>query len=108
MWGTSRARCSRARTPSQRDARIAIQLGMSALNMLSPRRLFGVPISVIQLEPPIRSELFSVERLEQHAESLAAAQQVTSKRMRGRLLSPRLYDNTKVLTESYRAIVSAT
>jgi hypothetical protein len=29
------------------------------------------------LEPPIRAELFSVERLEQHAESLAIAQRIT-------------------------------
>ena len=70
--------------------------------------MFGAPVSRFQLEPPIRAELFSVERLEQHAESLAAAQQVTLKPGRGRLLSPRLYDNTRVLTESYRALVRAT
>ena len=29
-------------------------------------------------EEPIRAELFSIERLEQHAESLAAAQRVTT------------------------------
>src|SRR5579864_9585146 len=76
--------------------------------MSLPRRMFGVPAGRLHLEPLIRAELFSVERLEQHAESLAAAQQVTPKGGRGRLLSPRLYDNTRVLTESYRAIVSAT
>jgi cyclic beta-1,2-glucan synthetase len=59
-------------------------------------------------EPPIRAELFSVERLEQHAESLAAAQPVAPKLERGRSLAPRLYDNTKVLIETYRAIVRAT
>ncbi len=59
-------------------------------------------------EPPIRAELFSVERLEQHAESLAEAQQVTKKTKRGRSFAPRLRDNTKVLTETYRAIVRAT
>ena len=59
------------------------------------------------LEPPIRAELFSVERLEQHAESLAAAQRLSPRLRSGRLLTPRLYDNTKVLIETYRAIVRA-
>lgn len=56
---------------------------------------------------PIRAELFSVERLEQHAESLAAAQQVAAQPGRGRRLDKRLYDNTRVLTETYRAVVAA-
>src|SRR5436190_6502818 len=58
-------------------------------------------------EPPIRAELFSVERLEQHAESLAVAQRIAPALRRGRPLAPRLHDNTKVLTEAYRAIVRA-
>lgn len=60
------------------------------------------------LEAPIRAELFSVERLEQHAESLAAAQRIAPKLKAGRPLGPRLYDNTVVLAETYRAIVRAT
>ena len=59
-------------------------------------------------EPPIRAEIFSVERLEQHAESLAIAQPITSHPKRGRQLSKRLYDNTKILNEAYQAIVRAT
>ncbi|HEY0105264.1 MAG TPA: glucoamylase family protein [Rhizomicrobium sp.] len=58
-------------------------------------------------EPPIRAELFSVERLEQHAASLAAAQRVVSKSGSGLSLAPRLQDNTKVLIETYRAVVRA-
>jgi cyclic beta-1,2-glucan synthetase len=58
-------------------------------------------------EAPIRAELFSVERLEQHAESLAEAQQVAAKPGRGRRLDRRLYDNTRVLRETYRAVVAA-
>jgi len=58
-------------------------------------------------EEPIRSELFSLERLEQHAESLAAAQAVESKMKRGRPLIPRVMDNGRVLLESYRAIARA-
>ncbi|HET7335490.1 MAG TPA: glucoamylase family protein [Rhizomicrobium sp.] len=60
------------------------------------------------LEPPIRAELFSVERLEQHAASLATAQRVDPNLRARRLLTPRLYDNTKVLTATYRAAVRAT
>ncbi|HTK79047.1 MAG TPA: glucoamylase family protein [Rhizomicrobium sp.] len=58
--------------------------------------------------PPIRAELFSVERLEQHAESLAVAQRVAPRIKRGRPLAPRLDDNTNVLTDAYSAIVRAT
>ena len=58
-------------------------------------------------EEPIRSELFSLERLEQHAESLAAAQAVTNKMSLGRPLIPRVLDNGRVLLSSYRAIARA-
>lgn len=62
--------------------------------------------TVSQREPeePIRSELFSIERLEQHAASLAAAQRVTPKPGRGRSLSTRLRDNGRVLLAAYRTI----
>ena len=59
------------------------------------------------LEPPIRAELFSVERLEQHAESLANAQRITAHPKRGRPLAKRLQDNTRVFTEAYRTILRA-
>jgi cyclic beta-1,2-glucan synthetase len=59
------------------------------------------------LEEPIRAELFSVERLEQHAESLAAAQNVTSEPEQGQLLTPRVLENGRVLLASYRAIARA-
>jgi cyclic beta-1,2-glucan synthetase len=47
-------------------------------------------------EPPIRAELFGLERLEQHAESLAAAQHIASSPRASRHIAPRLYDNTVV------------
>ncbi|MEK7269036.1 MAG: hypothetical protein AAB093_06505, partial [Nitrospirota bacterium] len=59
------------------------------------------------LEEPIRAELFGVERLEQHAESLAAAQTVFADSRQGRLLTPRVLENGRVLLESYRAIARA-
>ena len=58
-------------------------------------------------EDPIRGELFSLERLEQHAETLAAAQRVTTRPSRGRPLSKRLRDNGRVLLTAYRAIGAA-
>src|ERR1700704_347829 len=58
-------------------------------------------------EESIREELFSIERLEQHAESLAAAQPVTAMPTAGRSLAVRLRDNESVLLEAYRAIASA-
>jgi cyclic beta-1,2-glucan glucanotransferase len=58
-------------------------------------------------DEPIRAELFSVERLEQHGESLAAAQRVTTDSRKGRRLSPRVRENGRVLLESYRAIADA-
>ncbi len=56
---------------------------------------------------PIRSELFSTERLEQHAESLAAAQRISGKPGTRRGLARRLRDNGRVLLKDYRAIGEA-
>jgi cyclic beta-1,2-glucan synthetase len=58
-------------------------------------------------DEPIRSELFSIERLEQHAVSLATAQRVTAKFSAGRPLAARLADNGRVLLMVYRAIAKA-
>jgi cyclic beta-1,2-glucan synthetase len=55
----------------------------------------------------IRAELFSVERLEQHAESLAAAQPVTPKSRRGRKLTVRLKENAITLRDAYLRIGQA-
>jgi cyclic beta-1,2-glucan synthetase len=58
-------------------------------------------------EASIREELFSAERLEQHAESLAAAQPVAAGSMSGRSLAVRLKENESVLLRAYRAIAGA-
>jgi cyclic beta-1,2-glucan synthetase len=58
-------------------------------------------------EAPIRAELLSVERLEQHAASLAAAQHIATNPKRSRPLAKRLSENSIILTEIYRAIVRA-
>ena len=59
-------------------------------------------------EAPIREELFSVERLEAHARSLAIAQTIASRGARGLPLAARLADNGAVLLSAYREIVKAT
>jgi len=60
-----------------------------------------------RLEQPIRAEVFGLERLTQHAESLAAAQPAADTRGRGRRLLPRVRENGKVLLAGYRNIVEA-
>ncbi len=69
----------------------------------------NLPTTILlpDLEEPIRAELFSLERLEQHAESLAAAQTIADKVSSGRPLLPRVADNGRVLLNSYRAIARA-
>ena len=55
-------------------------------------------------EEAIREELFSVERLEQHAESLAAAQSISAQPERGQPFAQRVRDNDEALLEAYRVI----
>src|SRR5438270_9839631 len=60
-----------------------------------------------ETDDSIVKELFSIERLEGQAESLAAAQQITARPIPRRSLAARLKDNEAVLLEAYRAIGSA-
>ena len=53
---------------------------------------------------PLRGELFGIERLEEHARTLAAAQPVTARQTRGRQLADRLADNAAYLLHANRAI----
>ena len=73
------------------------------------RRAFGRarPASLWDDEDPIRSELFSIERLEQHAESLAANQPISTGPAAGKSLVDRLADNERVLLAAYRSIAKA-
>ena len=65
------------------------------------------PVSPWDNDEILRAELFSSERLEQHAASLAAAQQVTRRRSARRSLHARLKDNESVLLAAYRTIGAA-
>src|ERR1700734_4476478 len=67
----------------------------------------GSPVSPWDSDEIVRAELFSSERLEQHAASLAAAQQVTRRRSVRRSLVARLKDNESALLAAYRAIGAA-
>ncbi len=60
-----------------------------------------------EFDDPIVAELFSVERLEQHARTLALAQRVITTDKRGRDVHPRIDENGRVLVESYRLLARA-
>src|SRR5580693_5778559 len=66
------------------------------------------PISVLaETEEPILGELFSVDRLEEHAQSLAAAQAISTDAGAGKPLIPRVAENGRLLLEYYRATARA-
>ena len=56
------------------------------------------------VEEPIRAEIFGIERMEEHAESLAAAHRAAGRPPRGRKLLPRVSENARVLLAGYRSI----
>jgi cyclic beta-1,2-glucan synthetase len=60
--------------------------------------------ALLEVDQPIRAEIFGIERLEQHAESLAAAQRTTEPPTRGRNLLPRVRENGRALLAAYRNI----
>ncbi len=68
---------------------------------------YGSSVSPWDNDEILRAELFSSERLEQHAASLAAAQEVTLKRSTRRSLNARLKENESVLLAAYRTIGAA-
>jgi cyclic beta-1,2-glucan synthetase len=68
------------------------------------RRIFAKTEPQWDDSTPIRSEFFSVERLEEHARTLAAAQQVTPGVQKGASLTARLTENETILVAAYRDI----
>jgi cyclic beta-1,2-glucan synthetase len=66
------------------------------------------PISAFaEADEPIVGELFSVDRLEQHAESLAAAQTITTTPDSGKPLIDGVAENGQLLLDYYRDIARA-
>jgi cyclic beta-1,2-glucan synthetase len=58
-------------------------------------------------ELPIREELYSIERLEQYAASLAAEHEIAAKPQRVSLLLPRLEENGRKLIAAYKSLVES-
>lgn len=78
------------------------------MNAILRPSLFGSsPPSPWQDNAPVREEMFGVERLEQHAHSLAAAQSVSPRPPRVLSLHKRLKANAGVLLAAYRASAAA-
>jgi cyclic beta-1,2-glucan glucanotransferase len=64
-------------------------------------------VSVAETDEPIRSELFSTERLEEFAETLGRQHRLARPLRGGRPLLPRLRENGRVLLAAYRAVAEA-
>jgi len=80
----------------------------SSVRVLIGRLLqFSPTVFPPHTEELIRSELFGIERLEQHAESLATAQTVTARPEKGRRLDSRLEDKGRALFDAYRGVEKA-
>ncbi len=75
--------------------------------LLRHLRWFSSSSSPWNTDEIIREELFSNERLEQHAGSLAHAQKITRRPQARRSLNARLGNNAAVLLRAYRAIAVA-
>src|SRR5262249_11614857 len=58
-------------------------------------------------EPPIREELYSLERLEHYAAAIAAEHQIAQKPQRVSLLLPRLEENGRKLVATYQALAES-
>jgi cyclic beta-1,2-glucan synthetase len=58
-------------------------------------------------DQPIRSAIYSLERLEEHARSLAAEHRLARDPRRGHGISRRLQDNARALAQAYRSIIAA-
>ena len=74
----------------------------SPVRMRNPFR----PTAPAPVAEPIHAEVFGVERLEQHAESLASAQPVRRDRGWARRLLSRVADNARVLREAYQVLAA--
>jgi cyclic beta-1,2-glucan synthetase len=64
--------------------------------------LWGPP----EIDEPISAEIFSVERLEQFAETLAQTQEVSPAQSAGISLHARLRDNSGILASAYQILVA--
>jgi len=77
------------------------------LSLLQKLRRRGSAPKGLTHEEPIRAELFSIERLEQHATTLARAQEITPFGQGSRRLAPRLHENARILLDAYHTLAIA-
>jgi cyclic beta-1,2-glucan synthetase len=70
------------------------------------RRLPVARVGEQHIDEPISAELYSTERLEQHAENLARQQEVDPRPNSGVALHRRLRDNAAVLQNAYQTLVA--
>ncbi len=77
---------------------------MNILTLLVPG--YRIPVSPWNTDELIRAELFSIERLEEHAASLAMAQPVGEQRRSRSSLVARLRNNEAALLAAYRDIAA--
>ncbi|CAN5250959.1 glucoamylase family protein [soil metagenome] len=82
-------------------------MALTRFNILERLRRGDVSQSPWDNPEPIRAEIFSRERMEQHAEALAAAQHITETPVRVINVADRLSDNAAALARNYREIGAA-
>lgn len=68
---------------------------------------FSISSLLSPSEEPIRGELLSLERLEQHAGQLAATHAIEPTLRTGRPLTPRVLENSRILLDCYRSLAKA-
>ncbi len=78
---------------------------MKKISELKPKTFLDARSKIA--DEPIRAELFSVERLEQFAATLAEEHKVTAQPKTFRKLLPRLEENGKILIAAYRSLAAA-
>ena len=85
-------------------SRLGVSVRMSAMrNWFRTSFLSQAAVTPWHNQTPIREELFGLERLEQHAISLAEAQGISLHPPRVQPLHSRLQENAAVLLAAYRA-----
>src|SRR5437870_12545352 len=74
-------------------------------------RLFSALIGkfrrAAEAELPIREELYSIERLEQYAATIAAVHKIAERPQRVSLLLPRLEDNSRRHISAHKAVAES-
>src|SRR5688572_25333296 len=102
-----RKRCSRTSNMPKGSTRMSAPRKVILTPLI--RRVFGraPPLSPWDSPKPVREELFSLARLEEHARSLALAQRVALKPIKGYPLAGRLADNAAALLDAYRVNAKA-